>query len=103
MSCEKEDKQWGCAKAGSVNLQKVSAIVRDIGEGCGKAGSVNLQKVSAIVRDMGEPCLHQSPIKVVIAVRLWKIMLFLYNYFVFENQNILMFIPISWYSICTII
>ncbi|KAJ9701616.1 hypothetical protein PVL29_006825 [Vitis rotundifolia] len=42
MSYEKEDKQWSC----------------------GKASSMNLQKVSAIVRDIGEPCLHQSPIKV---------------------------------------
>lgn len=38
---------------------------------CGKGGAVNFQKVSSIVRDIGEPCLHQSPIKVVIAVRLY--------------------------------
>ncbi|XP_059632934.1 uncharacterized protein LOC132275451 isoform X2 [Cornus florida] len=31
---------------------------------CGKAGTVNLQLVSSIVRDIGEPCLHQSPIKI---------------------------------------
>ncbi|POO03574.1 Rab-GTPase-TBC domain containing protein [Trema orientale] len=32
---------------------------------CGKAGvAVNLQRVSSIVRDIGEPCLSQSPIKV---------------------------------------
>ncbi|XP_070006348.1 rab GTPase-activating protein 22 isoform X3 [Nicotiana tabacum] len=30
---------------------------------CGKGGTVNLQKVSSIVRDIGEPCLHQSSIK----------------------------------------
>jgi len=49
MSCGgEEDKQWSC----------------------GKAGAVNLLKVSSIVRDIGEPCLSQSPIKVVIAVRL---------------------------------
>ena len=54
MSYEKEDKQWSC----------------------GKASSMNLQKVSAIVRDIGEPCLHQSPIKVVITVRLWKTVIF---------------------------
>ncbi|CAH2050762.1 unnamed protein product, partial [Thlaspi arvense] len=36
---------------------------------CGKGGTVNLHRVSSIVRDIGEPCLHQSPIKVVIAVR----------------------------------
>lgn len=35
---------------------------------CGKGRTVNLQKVSSIVRDIGEPCLHQSPIKVVIAI-----------------------------------
>ncbi|KAK2983951.1 hypothetical protein RJ640_002896 [Escallonia rubra] len=37
---------------------------------CGKVGGgVNLQRVSSIVRDIGEqPCLHQSPIKVVIAI-----------------------------------
>ncbi|XP_027164158.1 small G protein signaling modulator 1-like isoform X3 [Coffea eugenioides] len=35
---------------------------------CGKAGVVNLQKVSSIVRDIGEPCLHQSSIKVVITI-----------------------------------
>jgi hypothetical protein len=39
---------------------------------CGKAGAVNLQKVSSIVRDIGDPCLSQSPIKVVIAVRLYS-------------------------------
>lgn len=31
---------------------------------CGKSGTVNLQRVSSIVRDIGEPCLHQSPIKI---------------------------------------
>lgn len=31
---------------------------------CGKGGTVNLQKVTSIVRDIGEPCLHQSLIKV---------------------------------------
>ncbi|KAI3470166.1 hypothetical protein Pfo_026829 [Paulownia fortunei] len=35
---------------------------------CGKGGPVNFQRVSSIVRDIGEPCLHQSPIKVVIAL-----------------------------------
>ncbi|KAF3638909.1 hypothetical protein FXO38_21146 [Capsicum annuum] len=30
---------------------------------CGKVGTVNLQKVSSIVRDIGDPCLHQSSIK----------------------------------------
>ncbi|KAL5543210.1 hypothetical protein UlMin_010920 [Ulmus minor] len=34
---------------------------------CGRAGAVNLQRVSSIVRDIGEPCLSQSPIKVVVA------------------------------------
>ncbi|XP_043707061.1 small G protein signaling modulator 1-like isoform X2 [Telopea speciosissima] len=28
---------------------------------CGKAGAVNLQLLSSIVRDIQEPCLHQSP------------------------------------------
>lgn len=37
---------------------------------CGKGAAVNLQGLSSIVRDIGEPCLHQTPIKVVIAVRL---------------------------------
>ncbi|CAL5391415.1 unnamed protein product [Camellia sinensis] len=37
---------------------------------CGKAGTVSLHRVSCIVRDIGEPCLHQSPIKVVIALTL---------------------------------
>ncbi|GAV73533.1 RabGAP-TBC domain-containing protein [Cephalotus follicularis] len=35
---------------------------------CGKPGTVNLQRVGSMVRDIGEPCLSQSPIKVVIAV-----------------------------------
>ncbi|KAF1859496.1 hypothetical protein Lal_00010080 [Lupinus albus] len=35
---------------------------------CGKTATVNLQKVSSIVRDIGDPCLSQSPIKVVITV-----------------------------------
>ncbi|KAL3829201.1 hypothetical protein ACJIZ3_018003 [Penstemon smallii] len=35
---------------------------------CGNGGAVNLQRVSSIVRDIGEPCLHQSSIKVVIAI-----------------------------------
>lgn len=49
MSCGGEaGKQWTCAKAGAASLQKVGLIVRDI----------------------GEPCLSQSPIKVVITVRL---------------------------------
>ncbi|XP_062107901.1 uncharacterized protein LOC133818832 isoform X1 [Humulus lupulus] len=35
---------------------------------CGKGGvAVNLQRVSSIVRDIGEPCLSQSPIKVSVA------------------------------------
>ncbi|KAL3835083.1 hypothetical protein ACJIZ3_009819 [Penstemon smallii] len=46
MSFDEDEKQWKCVKGGAVNLQKVSSIVRDI----------------------GEPCLHQSPIKVVIAI-----------------------------------
>ena len=46
---EREEKQWKCGKAISV---------------------VNLQRVGTMVRDIGEPCLSQSPIKVVIAVRL---------------------------------
>ena len=38
---------------------------------CGKAISVvNLQRVGTMVKDMREPCLSQSPIKVVITVRL---------------------------------
>ncbi|KAK9138705.1 hypothetical protein Sjap_009299 [Stephania japonica] len=41
MSFDGEEKQWSC----------------------GKAGAVNLQIVSSIVRDIGEPCLHQSPTK----------------------------------------
>ena len=46
---------------------------------CGKSGAVNLQKVSSIV----EPCLSQSPIKVVITVRIsstyfWTIIHFLF-------------------------
>lgn len=49
MSCgREEDRQWNCAKARGVNSQKVSSVGRDI----------------------GDPCLSQSPIKVVIAVRL---------------------------------
>ncbi|XP_073026030.1 rab GTPase-activating protein 22-like isoform X1 [Primulina eburnea] len=35
---------------------------------CVKGGAVNLQRVSSIVRDIGEPCLHQTQIKVVIAI-----------------------------------
>lgn len=31
---------------------------------CGKVGTVNLHRVSSIVRDIGEPCLHQSHIKI---------------------------------------
>ncbi|KAL6532113.1 hypothetical protein OROGR_014083 [Orobanche gracilis] len=41
MSFDADVKQWKCVKGGPVNFQKVSSIVRDI----------------------GEPCLHQSPIK----------------------------------------
>lgn len=48
MYCGGEDKQWSC----------------------GKGGNVNFQKVSSIVRDIGDPCLSQSPVKVVITVRL---------------------------------
>ncbi|KAL7145531.1 hypothetical protein ABFS83_07G090500 [Erythranthe nasuta] len=35
---------------------------------CVKGSQVNFQRVSSIVRDIGEPCLHQSPIKVVFAI-----------------------------------
>ncbi|KAJ7947471.1 Ypt/Rab-GAP domain of gyp1p superfamily protein, putative isoform 1 [Quillaja saponaria] len=42
MFCGEEEKQWSC----------------------GKAGTVNFQKVSSIVRDIGDPCLSQSPMKV---------------------------------------
>ncbi|XP_076931638.1 rab GTPase-activating protein 22-like isoform X2 [Bidens hawaiensis] len=31
---------------------------------CGKSGTVNLQRVGSMVRDIGDPCLHQSPIKI---------------------------------------
>ncbi|KAL0456375.1 UNVERIFIED_CONTAM: hypothetical protein Slati_0976700 [Sesamum latifolium] len=48
MSFDGAEKQWKCAM--------------------GMGGPVNFQKVSSIVRDIGEPCLHQSPIQVVIAV-----------------------------------
>lgn len=48
MSFDGDEKQWKCVKGGQVNFQRVSSIVRDI----------------------GEPCLHQSPIKVVLAVRI---------------------------------
>ncbi|KAI3973290.1 hypothetical protein MKX01_020665 [Papaver californicum] len=39
---KENNKQWGCG---------------------GKSGTVNLQRVSSIVKDIGEPCLHQSPTK----------------------------------------
>ncbi|KAK9059141.1 hypothetical protein SSX86_021760 [Deinandra increscens subsp. villosa] len=39
---------------------------------CGKSGTVNLQRVGSIVRDIGEPCLHQSPIKVITINKLLK-------------------------------
>ena len=48
---------------------------------CGKAGVVNLQKVSSIVRDIGEPCLHQSSIKVVITVRFLNLSYFSFSLF----------------------
>ena len=48
MYCGEEAKQWSC----------------------GKAGAVNLRKVSSIVRDIGDPCLSQSPVNVVLTVRL---------------------------------
>ncbi|XP_047334881.1 small G protein signaling modulator 1-like [Impatiens glandulifera] len=35
---------------------------------CGKGRTVNLHRFSSVVRDIGEPCLHQSPIKVIIAI-----------------------------------
>ncbi|KAJ8755518.1 hypothetical protein K2173_019316 [Erythroxylum novogranatense] len=35
---------------------------------CGKSGIASLQRMSSMVRDIGEPCLSQSPIKVIIAV-----------------------------------
>jgi hypothetical protein len=35
-----------------------------------KRSVVNLQRVGTMVKDMREPCLSQSPIKVVITVRL---------------------------------
>ncbi|KAF8014098.1 hypothetical protein BT93_H0058 [Corymbia citriodora subsp. variegata] len=42
MSCGGEEKPWRC----------------------GKASAVNLQRMSSIVRDIGDPCLSQSPMKV---------------------------------------
>lgn len=51
MSVDRDAQQWNCVKGGVVNFQKVSAIVRD----------------------MGEPCLQQTPIKVAITVRLPKL------------------------------
>ncbi|CAN0858000.1 Rab GTPase-activating protein 22 [Linum grandiflorum] len=42
MSCNREEKQWSC----------------------GKPRAVNLQRVTSMVREIGEPCLSQSPIKV---------------------------------------
>lgn len=44
MSCGGEEKPWRC----------------------GKVSTVNLQRMSSIVRDIGDPCLSQSPIKVVL-------------------------------------
>ncbi|KAK4254827.1 hypothetical protein QN277_007914 [Acacia crassicarpa] len=46
MHCIGENKQWSC----------------------GRAGTMNLQKVSAILRDIGDPCLSQLPAKVVLIV-----------------------------------
>ncbi|MED6144679.1 hypothetical protein PIB30_017780 [Stylosanthes scabra] len=40
--CGGEERQWSCG---------------------GRAGSVNLRKVSSIVRDIGDPCLSHSPVK----------------------------------------
>lgn len=54
MSFDGDEKQWKCVKGGPVNFQRVSSIVRDI----------------------GEPCLHQSPIKVVSAVRISALFFF---------------------------
>lgn len=51
MYCGEEEKQWTC----------------------GKAGAANLRKVSSIVRDIGDPCLSQSPVKVVVTVRLQQL------------------------------
>lgn len=53
---------------------QVMSVDRDAQQwNCVKGGVVNFQKVSAIVRDMGEPCLQQTPIKVAITVRLPKL------------------------------
>lgn len=61
---------------------------------CGKAGTVNLQRVGSMVREMGEPCLSQSPIKVSIAVRysnqlihLWRSVLSLLALFFYTIIN----------------
>lgn len=51
---------------------------------CVKGGVVNFQKVSAIVRDMGEPCLQQTPIKVAINVRLSKTFLDVMKFSIFS-------------------
>lgn len=68
MYCDGEDKQWSC----------------------GKAGTVNLQKVSSIMRDIGDPCLSQSPVKVVITVRLQHYWVFI-NSFRYPQSLILYF------------
>lgn len=44
---------------------------------CGKPKTVNLHKVGSMVRDFGDPCLAQSPIKVVLAVRITFFITFL--------------------------
>lgn len=53
---------------------------------CGKVGTVNLHRVSSIVRDIGEPCLHQSHIKVVTTVRTLKNLLLLVRRYIILEQ-----------------
>ncbi|KAL8172324.1 hypothetical protein V2J09_024128 [Rumex salicifolius] len=38
------------------------------GSGGKKTSTMKLQKVSSIVRELGDPCLHQSPLRVVVSV-----------------------------------
>ena len=48
---------------------------------------VSFQRVSSIVRDIGEPCLYQSPLKVVSTVRISALFFVLQEMLLLDLNN----------------
>ncbi|GLT34908.1 hypothetical protein SLA2020_093960 [Shorea laevis] len=72
MNCGGGEKQWSCGKAGTLNLQRVGSIVREIGEPCLHQSSIQLsrmlkpEKWQTIFDNDGKVCGFKKALKLII-------------------------------------